>query len=176
MGPYVSGFRNWLAELGYTPGTIRNMLQVLGGLGRWMEQRDLEPRDLTPAAIAELRDYCRDHGLRRVPGMWSFDPLLDFLRNQGVLAVPPVSLAPIEQLMVDYWLGADRGLAEATIVRYEKLARRFLHEHGVRDDASAASALTGADVVAFLLRESGRVNLARPRVAWPSCGSLLKFL
>jgi hypothetical protein len=67
-----------------------------------------------------------------------------------VLAAPPVSLAPIEQLMVDYrnWLRADRGLAEATVVRYEKLARRLLHEQGVRDDASAASALTGANAVA----------------------------
>jgi hypothetical protein len=134
--------------------------------------------DLTPAAIAEFWDYCRDHGLRRVPGMRSFDPLLDCLKDQGVLVAPPVSLAPLKQLMVDYryWLRADRGLAEATIVRYEKLARRFLHEQGVSDNTSAASVLTGADVVAFLLRESGRVNVGAAKGRGAELRSVLKFL
>jgi hypothetical protein len=73
LEPFVAGYRMWLAESGYMPGTIRNTLKVLGGLGRWMQDRDLEPAELTPAAIAEFRCFCRDHCLRHVPGMRSFE-------------------------------------------------------------------------------------------------------
>jgi hypothetical protein len=34
--PYVEGFGARLLELGYTPGTVRNALKVVGQLGRWM--------------------------------------------------------------------------------------------------------------------------------------------
>ena len=44
--------------------------------------------------------------------------------------VPP-SAAPVEVLAERYrrWLVTDRGLAEATVVRYVKLARLFLSQH-----------------------------------------------
>ena len=61
-------------------------------------------------------------------------------------------------------------------MRCEKLARRFLHEHGVSDDTTAASALTGADVVAFLLRESGRVSVGAAKGRVAELRSLLKFV
>jgi hypothetical protein len=36
MGPYVSGFRNRFAELGYSPAQFASMLQVLAAwVGRW---------------------------------------------------------------------------------------------------------------------------------------------
>ena len=41
MGPFIEGYRAWLAERGYTPGTIVGMLAMAGGLGRWMDARVL---------------------------------------------------------------------------------------------------------------------------------------
>ena len=38
LGPFVEGYRVRLLELGYTPGTVRGMLKVLGQLGRWMDE------------------------------------------------------------------------------------------------------------------------------------------
>jgi hypothetical protein len=67
-------------------------------------------------------------------------------------------------------------LAEATILRQAKLARRFLHEQGVSDDTSAASALTGADVMAFLRRESQRVSVGAAKGRATGLRSLPKFL
>ena len=61
-------------------------------------------------------------------------------------------------------------------MRCEKLARRFLHEHGVSDHTTAAFALTGADVVAFLLRESGRVSVGAAKGRVAELRSLLKFV
>ena len=34
LAPFVASYRTWLMESGYTSGTIRNTLKVLGGLGR----------------------------------------------------------------------------------------------------------------------------------------------
>ena len=31
MGPFIEGYRAWLAGRGYTPGTIVNMLAMAGG-------------------------------------------------------------------------------------------------------------------------------------------------
>ena len=36
LGPQVEGYRAWLAERGYTPQTIGNMLKDLGQVGVWM--------------------------------------------------------------------------------------------------------------------------------------------
>ena len=36
LGPQVEGYREWLAQRGYTPGTIVNMLMDLGHVGRWL--------------------------------------------------------------------------------------------------------------------------------------------
>ncbi|MBW8060728.1 MAG: hypothetical protein FVQ78_10525 [Solirubrobacterales bacterium] len=48
LGPFVEGYRERLLELGYTPGTVRGMLKVLGQLGRWMAGEGLEPGQLVP--------------------------------------------------------------------------------------------------------------------------------
>ncbi len=44
LGPFVEGYRAWLLEAGYTPGTVRGMLKELGQLGRWMDAEDVELR------------------------------------------------------------------------------------------------------------------------------------
>ncbi len=49
------------------------------------------------------------------------------------------------------WLVADRGLAPATVVRYEKLARRFLDQRARPGEPVAVADLSGADVTGFLL-------------------------
>ena len=51
LGLFVEGYRVRLLELGYTPGTVRGMLRVLGQLGRWMASEGLEPGEFDAAAI-----------------------------------------------------------------------------------------------------------------------------
>jgi len=50
MGPFIEGYRAWLAGRGYTPGTIVSMLAMAGGLGRWLDASGLAPGDLDQAA------------------------------------------------------------------------------------------------------------------------------
>ncbi len=130
MGPFIEGYCAWLSGRGYTPGTIVGMLAMAGGLGRWMDARGIAPGDLDLAAITEFRNALRAAGMRRVPGAHGLDPLLEYLEEQGVVGGRSLSTAPVEVLAerCRRWLGTDRGLAEATVVRYVKLARSFLRQ------------------------------------------------
>ena len=85
MGPFIEGYRGWLAERGYTPGTIVGMLAMAGRLGRWMDACDIAPGDLDRAAVAEFRDALRAAGMRWVPGAHGLDRLMEYLEDQGVL-------------------------------------------------------------------------------------------
>ena len=177
IGRFVSGFQTSLSEQGYSALAVRNMLKDVGALGRWMQERDLQPGQLTPAVIADFRLDCLAVGRRKVPSVKSFEPLMRFLRDEGVLGEPPEPESPVGRLLADYrrWLVAERGLAESTVIRYENLARRFLQLHWVGDGVGAET-LTGAEVVAFLLRESERVGVGAAKGRVAELRSLLKFL
>ena len=177
MGPYIADFRASLSELAYSDLTVRNMLKDVGAVGRWMQERDLQPDRLTRSVIAEFRADCLAGGRRKIPSIKSFEPLLRYLQAEGVIADPPEPESPMRRLLADYrrWLVAERGLAESTVVRYENTARRFLELHPV-DDGVGAAALTGAEVVAFLLGESLRVSVGSAKGRVAELRSLLKFL
>jgi site-specific recombinase XerD len=173
MGPFIEGYRDWLLSRGYTSATVINMLAMAGGLGRWMDARDLAPADLDRAVIAEFADAMRAAGRRCVPGARGLDPLLDYLRHVGVLVASPVPATSVETLVGQYraWLVADRGLAEATVVRYVKLARTFLTGH-----VGTVDGLTGAEIVAFLLGEAQRLSVGSVQGRVAELRSLLKYL
>lgn len=111
--------------------------------------------------------------MRCVPGAHGMDPLLGYLTHMGVIAVPSTSATSVEALVERYraWLVADRGLAEATVVRYVKLARTFLARHD-----RAVEGLTGSDIVTFLLAESRRLSVGSVQGRVAELRSLLKFL
>ena len=72
------------------------------------------------------------------------------------------------------WLVTDRGLAEATVVRYVKLARSFLSRY--LTSRGGLESLSGADVVAFLLAESERLSVGSVKGRVGELRSLLRFL
>jgi len=99
MGPFIEGYRDWLAGRGYTSATVINMLAMAGGLGRWMDTHDLAVAELDRAVIAQFRNAMRTAGMRCVPGARGLDPLLDYLRHVGVLVASPAPATPVEALV-----------------------------------------------------------------------------
>lgn len=179
MGPHIEGFGARLLELGYTPGTVRGLLKDVGQLGRWMASEDVEASQLTSALIDAFLSARRIGGPRRVPSARSFAPLLEYLTREGVL-VPEAAgpLTPVEELLARYqsWLVVERGLAGPTVLRYENLARRFLNERASVVGDRFVDELSGADVIAFLLRECGRVSVGAAKGRVAELRSLLRFL
>ena len=86
LGPFVEDYRVWLLELGYTPGTVRGMLKVLGQLGRWMDSEGVEPGELDMAAIEAFLAARRAGGDRQVASVGELRQLLTYLRKLGVMA------------------------------------------------------------------------------------------
>lgn len=177
MGPFIESFRAWLTERGYSSGTVTGLLAITGGLGRWMDIRGIAVADLDRVMLAEFRSARRVSGMRWVPGARGLDRLLEFLEQQGVVVTPVTAGGPVEQLLDRYrrWLVEERGLAEATIVRYTKLARLFLTRH-TAGSVSDLEKLTGTDIVAFLLQESERLSVGSVKGRVAELRSLLRFL
>lgn len=180
LGPFVEGYRFRLLELGYTPGTVRGMLKVLGQLGRWMDDEDVGPGQLNLAAVEVFLAARRANGDRRVASLGELRHLLSYLRETGAMTPEsePREATPLEALIADYreWQVAERGLAPATVLRYEKLALRFLGARVTAEDAIGTAGLTGADVSAFLSRECGRLSVGAAKGRVAELRSLLRFL
>ena len=180
LGPFVEDYRAWLSAREYTPGTTRNMLKDLGVLGLWMSEQGVAPGELDAAMIDVFLATRRAAGRRRVPSLRAMHPLVSFLREAGVMAPAGgrSALMPAEWLVGEYrrWLVGERALADLTVIRYERLARRFMA--GRVSDAGELdiAGLTGADVSAFLLEECARVSVGSAKGRVAELRSLLRFL
>ncbi len=172
MGPFIESYRAELFRRGYTPLTVRGLLQHVGALGRWMVENDVEPEVLDVAMLEEFLEHRRTSGRARVPTGRTMRSLPDHLRELGV--VGPEAPSPVDPLLAEYrrWMVEDRGLAPLTVLRYENLAIRFLD--GVRD--RPLEWLTGRDVSTFLLAETARVSVGSAKGRVTEMRSLLRFL
>jgi site-specific recombinase XerD len=178
LGLQVEGYRAWLAQQGYTPQTVRNMLADLGRVGRWMSGEGLAAAQLDEAAMAGFLAAWQAAGHRRALGPRAMMPLLSYLREVGVTPAAEPPRTPLEVLLREYrvWLARERGLAAATVLRYEKTARRFLQQQAMAGGVLAPAGLTGADVNAFLLRECGRISAGSAKGRVGELRAVLRFL
>jgi site-specific recombinase XerD len=178
LGPEVEGYREWLAQRGYTPTTVRNMLKDLGQVGRWLLAEGVEAGQLNEESLAAFLAARRDAGYRRVPGTRAMVPLLSYLREAGLVSAAKPPLTPLGVLLGQYasWLVQERGLAPATVLRYGNTARRFLQEQAMSGGGFEPAALTGRDVNAFLLRECARVSAGSAKGRVAELRSVLRYL
>jgi site-specific recombinase XerD len=177
---HADGLREQLGRLGYTPGSVENLVRDMAQLSRWLLREGLEPVGLTSAKVNE---YCTARGVggpRRTPTERSLAPLLSYLRDRQV--VPPVDVAPptpLDELLDRYrhHLVTARGLAATTVLRYEVLARRFLQRRpAVAAGGTGVEGLTGADVTDFLLGECARLSVGSSKGRVAELRSLLRFV
>jgi len=174
----VEGYREWLAQRGYTPSTVRNMLKDLGLMGRWLHREGLEVADLSEDRLKAFLVDQRRAGRRRLAGARGWLPLLTFLREVGVALEEQVTETPLDDLLGRYshWMDHERGLSASTMLRYENTARRFLSVQAMSDGQFAPQRLTGADLNAFLLGECGRVSSGSAKGRVAELRSLMRFL
>lgn len=178
LGPQVEGYRAWLMQRGYTPGTVRNMLKDLGRVGVWLSGEGLEASQFDEERASAFLTARRAAGHRRIPGPRAMVPLLSYLRETGVVAAEQPPVTPLGALLGQYryWMVGERGLAAMTVLRYENTARRFLQEQASAGGVFEPAALTGVDINAFLLRECGRVSAGSAKGRVAELRSILRFL
>ncbi len=178
LGPQVDGYRAWLAHRGYTPQTVRNMLADLGQLGLWMSREGLVPAKLDEDAMVAFVAARQAAGRRRALGPRAMIPLLGYLREAGVTPAATPPQTPLGALLGEYrmWLVQERGLAAATVLRYESTARRFLQQQAMAGGVLKPAGLAGPDVNTFLLRECGRVSAGSAKGRVAELRAVLRFL
>ena len=179
LAPFSAGYRSWLAARGYGPRTISDRMRDLDALSRWLEREGLAVEDLTPGRVEEFSAAQRRAGCaRRSAGGARL--AVRFLRESGL--VPSVSAVmvaegPLEELLAGYrrYLARERGLAESTICRYERVARLFLGDHE-RGGELVLQRLSAADVSGFLARECPKRTVSGARDLVAELRPLLRYL
>jgi integrase/recombinase XerD len=181
LAAYAAGYRRELERRGFSPRTVRGHMEVMGQLNRWLAAGGLSAADLSAARAGLFFAALRAGGQRRVPAMQTLAPLFAYLRDQQVLLPgQPAAVTPAEELLASYrrYLARERGVAPLTVLRYERMARRFLAGRMPRAGAeTGAEDLCGAEVIAYLAGCCSRLRTtgsARREAA--DLRSLLRFL
>lgn len=179
LAAHVEGFCAALVQLGYAPRTARDHGYVLVHLSRWLESEGLAASEVTPLVVDRFVDVRRCDGYRRWLSARSLRPLLDYLREVGVVpdARPPVVVGPVDGLLDAYrrYLRAERRLAPVTVGIHEDIARRFLSQHA-KGDRLGLEGLGSADVTAFVLAQARLRSVGSMKALVSPLRSLLRYL
>ena len=177
LAEFADGYRVDLIERGYSFGGVQTHLRLLADVSVWMECERLEPASLTAGVLERYFVSRRQAGRSTYLSPRSLARLLGYLDGLGVLPVEETVLSPVERLLEEFrrYLLVERGMAECTVELYARPARAFLAERSepLEDDLAR---LSGAEVIAFVLRESRWRS--RPSVEVMVCAlrALLRFL
>jgi site-specific recombinase XerD len=175
----VEGYERMLNQRGHSPRAIKERLELVGLLGAWLAARGLSASELTPPIAQEFLTTHRDAFRHRVPTLRMLEPLFDFLHGLGVLPVEGEKTGSVEILIDRYgrYLKRDRGLAPLTIVRYQRMARRFLlRRSSGAGGKDGTDGLQAREVHGYLLECCSRLTLASAKREAADLRSLLRFL
>ena len=163
----AAGYAAYLAGRGYAACSVRQHLGLMADLSTWLGKQGLGPDGISPPVADRFAAWA---GTSRtyLATARSLDPLLGYLRAEGVLPEP--SPAPEDAralLLAEYrqYLRAERGLATTTIRDYAMYAAEFA---AALEDlpGTGLAALSGARVLDIV---SAQARHRRP----PSAGAVM---
>lgn len=158
LAGYLPGFRAALEARGYRREPVTLQLQLMAHVSRWLEGEGLDVVDLSPERIDEFLVARRQAGYTLFRSAKALVPLVDYLRESGVLRPPDPVLAVtaadrfLEAFRI--YLTAERALSEGTVVGYIHIARLFLAERPTND--LGLERLEAAEIVEFVKTEAPR--------------------
>lgn len=178
LAVHVSGYRRALADRGYSERATRTHMEMLGHLGRWLEDGGLGLGDLTDDRLVEFlasRRRCGDRGLVTAFGV---APLFEHLRGLGVVpsCSRPLPAGPGTAFLERYrnYLVSERGVAPQGVVRYERVAGLFVSSMAVGGEIDW-TALAAGDVTRFVVKECSDRGGSSARNLVAALRSLLRF-
>ncbi len=179
---HARNYRKVLAGLGYSPWTASAHMYLMADVSRWLDDNELAPEAFTSARVNEFLAFRRAAGQHRRLSRRGLIPLLGHLQAVGVLAeqADEEPTSPTDLLLKEFvgYLTTERGLAERTIVGYERVARRFLLD--CAPDASAKNCgiadLDTGHVNEFLLQDTARLSVGSANNVTTALRALLCFL
>ena len=156
--PYVAGFGEELALLGYSGRAASQHLELLADLSAWLAQEGLAAAELTASQTARFLGGRRERGYRELITPVGAGSLLDYLIGLGVVPLParPAPAGPADALLERYreYLVSQRGLTAGEVGRHAAVASLFVGS-AVPASGTGWAGVTAGDVTRFLVRECG---------------------
>jgi site-specific recombinase XerD len=173
---FAAGFIFELQEAGYRPAAAAVQVRVLAHLSRWMQEQDVSPAELREP---ELERFRREH-LARVASVRGagMTVVLGHLRELGfVPAQAPRALTAADELLEQYrrYLTVERGLTGGTARGYVDIVRPFVESRVNAVGEVELWELSPADVLGFLLAETGWRSRKSAKLLVSALRSLLRF-
>lgn len=174
----ISGFRDKLNLLGYSPGSAAQQLQMVAHLSKWMLGRDLVVYDLTRGLLDEFflgrrQNHTNLVTVRSLAVFWGF------LAEEGLLphSDAVITMSADEETLgrFEHYLVAERGLAPTTVENYLNQTRPFLRWRADRT-SEGLNTLSINEVNGFLLVRAAEESVGSIRVAVTGLRALLKWL
>ncbi len=115
--------------MGYSPRSAQPHLLFMNRLSSWLEVAGLDPGGLTAVRIEEFLSANSTPRQRFPKSSRGAEPLLNFLRREGVVPQAPVAGLTAADVLVEefrLYLVGERGLGAGTITNYLHTAGLFL--------------------------------------------------
>src|SRR4051794_6850118 len=149
LAPLKAGFIEELDRLGYSRLTATQHVHLLHHLSQHVASEGVEGK-ITPDVFARLAAARREAGYTHQRTERALAPLANYLRVLGVATPLPAPAPPrnfAEELLERYrgYLVSERSLAESTVYRCVRTARRFFEARGCQS-ARDIGRLSAADV------------------------------
>jgi len=176
LEPFAEGFIAELQEAGYRPAAAAVQVRVLAHLSRWMKDEGVSRGELREP---ELERFGREH-LARFASLRGagIAVVLGYLRGLGAVpAQEPQALTAAGELLEQYrrYLTVERGLTAGTARGYVDIVRPFVESRVSPVGAVDLWDLSPADVLGFVLAESGRRSRKSAKLLVSALRSLLGF-
>ena len=177
--PYLSGFVSLFFEQGYSKSTIRRKQCVIGKFNQWFSQQTFRIMELNERRMDQFIEFQRVKGATRRGDRATLRLLLKHLENLCI--IPSLSentennlLVNIEQDFVQY-LSQERGLSQATLIRYPATVRRFLKWYFNRGSTQMET-LKATDITKFMLSYAPTVKRSTAKLMATCLRSFFRFL
>ncbi|MGO9901718.1 MAG: site-specific integrase [Solirubrobacteraceae bacterium] len=176
LEPFAEGFIAELEDSGYRPAAAAVQVRVLAHLSGWMQEQGVSPGGLREV---ELEAFRREHldrfaSLRGV----GIAVVLGYLRGLGVVPAPePRPLTAAGELLEQFrrYLTVERGVTAATARGYIDVVRPFVESRVTATGECGLWELSPADVLGFVLAETGRRSRKSAESLVSALRSLLGF-
>ena len=126
---YAVGFAEFLAALGYTPGSVRLQMHLVAQLSRWLDGEGLSVAGLTELTAERFVAARRARVGRLFRSRQALEPIVGYLRGLGVAPAPtPIVLSVVEALLERYrrYLLVERVLTVESARVYVTAIRPFV--------------------------------------------------
>jgi len=160
LADHAVGFREALAEWGYSDRSIRAHCELFADLCRWLDEQRVLLAELTFERVVEFLESRRRRGKLGGLSAFAIAPALSYLRGLGVLPEAerplPAGLEVAVRARYRAYLTDEKAMAPQGVVRYEQVAASFVSALAGEGDGVEWSALLAADVTRFVVKPEFR--------------------